>query len=85
MSMPIAQAQQILERAIERMQSMTGPSTLIVVGLRDVATACLELKTGGYQQNVIGSTVHLANEIVRVQEQQQARMAALLAGLRELR
>ena len=85
MSIPLGQARSMVLQAMEELRGCVPASTALVQRLEKVAGTCAALRGGGYKLERLSSTMMLANEVLKIQREQQARMAALLAGLNEVR
>ena len=84
MAMSIREAESALRIARDGLVKCAPSSTVVVMEVTHASGLLRQVHAGGYRPEIMGSMMLLAAEIERVQREQQARMAALLQGIREL-
>lgn len=99
MTMPIRQAQNLVEGCIQETKKVSPGTTeaaivgsnIIIAALTEVRNRILRLIAGGYKLDRLRSTLLLCNEAIRMQEEirkqqgdQKARLNSLLVGLNEV-
>lgn len=100
MTMPLNQAQQLVNSCLEHvrkvspnmMEAQIVASGLIIASLTEVQARVVALIAGGYRLDLLRSTLLLCNEAIRMQQDvlklqgnQKSRLLQLAAGLNEVR